>query len=239
MTNDDLHKYVHQILSHLKSNLETYEKAKEQGVAIGANPYLLIASSGINFLGSLGVPDEKLKPNEKEGKGLERKSKKGSLWYIKNYLTKVKPEYGNRGIPLFVYSALRCGQVHEGIVKGGVLIETKYKNHHLSILEIREPKIDETTKILACINTRILAEDLIKSTEFFVEDMVTFEQFSSKLAIRLSEHLETTYESSNSVDLPRYQLDDEPFDVICNFASNNPNEVRQQNSLRSRYWDEL
>lgn len=239
MTNDDLRKYVQQILSYLKSDFDAYEEARKAGVTIGAGPYLLTASSGIDFLGSLAVPDGELKDYEIKGTGLKRKSTKGSKWYIKTYLTEVNPKYGNAGVPNSVYTALRCGQVHEGIVKRGVLIGTRHPDYHLSILEIRESDTDTTTITAAYVNTRILAQDFISSTDCFVEDTVNQDQSASKLASRLSEQLEATSDPSKSVDLPRLQLDDDTLADVYDFSSSSPYDSGPRYILKSRYWEEL
>lgn len=239
MTNDDLRKYVQQILSYLKSDFDAYEDARSTGAAIGAGSYLLTASSGIDFLGSLAVPDEELKDYERQGKGLKMKNTAGSKWYIKNYLTEVNSKYGNADVPNFVYTALRCGQVHEGIVKRGVLIGTKHPEYHLSILEIRKSDIDTTTLTAAYVNTRNLAQEFITSTVHFVENMLNQDQSASKLADRLSKHLEATPDFSKSVDLPKHQLDEDTFADIYDFSSSSPHDSGQRYSLKPRYWEEL
>jgi len=239
MTNDDLRKYAQQIISYLKSDFNAYERAREAGVTIGAGPYLLTASSGIDFFGSLGVPDGELTDYEIQGTGLKRKSTKGSKWYIKNYLTRVNSQYGNTGVANFVYTALRCGQVHEGIVKRGVLIGTRHQDYHLSILEIRVSDADTTTTARAYVNTRILAQDFISSTDSFIEDKINQDQSASKLASRLSEHLRATPDQSESVDLPRLQLDDDSLADVYDFSSSSPYDTGPRYSLKSRYWEEL
>ena len=239
MTNDDLRKYIQQILSYLRSDIQAYEESRKAGATIGAGPYLLTASSGIDFLGSLAVPDVELNDYEIEGTGLKRKSTKGSKWYIKTYLTKVNSIYGNTSVPNFVYTALRCGQVHEGIVKRGVLIGTRHPAYHLSILEISASDTGTTTKTGAYVNTRILAQDFISSTDSFVEDKINHDQPASKLASRLSEHLEATSDQSESVNLPRLQLDGDSLADVYDFSSSSPYDSGPRYSLKSRYWEEL
>ena len=239
MNNEDLRKYTQQIISYLKSDFKAYEKARDVGVTIGAGPYLLTASAGIDFFGSLGVPVGELNDYEKQGTGLKRKSAKGSKWYIKNYLTKVNSKYGNIGVANFLYTALRCGQVHEGIVKRGVLIGTRHQDYHLSILEIRVS--DDETKTIArtYVNTRILAQDFISSIDFFVGDKINQDQSASELSSRLSEHLKATSDMSESIELPRLKLDDDSLADVYDFSSSSPYETGPRYTLKSRYWEEL
>ena len=150
MTNEELRKYVLEILSYLRSDFSGYEEAREKGVKSGAGPYLLTASSGIDFLGSLAVPEDKLTEYAKKGKGLERKSAAGSKWYIRTYLTKVKSTYLANGVDDLIYKSLRCGQVHEGIVKKGVLIGTRMGEPlHLKILTLKESDAEDSP--LKCV----------------------------------------------------------------------------------------
>jgi hypothetical protein len=239
MTNDDLRKYAQQIISYLKSDFNAYEEARKAGVNIGAGPYLLTASSGIDFFGSLGVPDGELDAKERNGTGLKRKSTKGSKWYIKNYLTRVNSKYGNTGVANFLYTALRCGQVHEGIVNRGILIGTRHPDYHLSILEIRKSDADTTTIAGTYVNTRVLAQDFISSTDSFVEDKINHDQSASELASRLSAHLSATLDQSESIDLPRLQLDDDSLADVYDFSSYSPAYTGPRYSLKSRYWEEL
>jgi hypothetical protein len=239
MTNEDLRKYVRQVLSYLKSDFSMYEESRKKGISIGAGSYLLTASSGIDFLGSLAVPEEKLKAYEKGAKGLERKSATGSKWYIETYLQKINSRYGRKGVPNFVYIALRCGQVHEGIVKRGVLIGTKLEDYHLSVLEIRESDTSIATRSASYVNTRILAQDFITSTDWFMKELLDEDQSASKMAHRLEEHLKHTPDAAKSVDLPRHQMDGDAFYDIYEYSSSSPHESQPRYSLKSHYWEEI
>ena len=84
----------------------------------------------IDFLGSLAIPKEELPEHAKQSKGLERKSTTGSKWYIRTYLGVVRSVYSSASVDDLIYKTLRCGQVHEGIVKRGVLIGTEMPNNH-------------------------------------------------------------------------------------------------------------
>jgi len=239
MKKDELRKYVHQIISYLKSDFGSYEEARKKGIKIGAGPYLLTASSGIDFLGSLAIPAKELSTNAQRLKGLEGKSTAGSKWYIKTYLGPVRSVYTSPSVDDLIYKTLRCGQVHEGIVKRGVLIGTEMPDdYHLSILEVRESGGDDTSIELIYVNTRILARDFISSTEHFVKDMVDQDQSASNLASRLSDHLDATPNPSRGLALPKHQVDDDAFSAIYEFSSGSPDNPSGSYYLKLRFWEE-
>lgn len=239
MTREELRKYVHQIIAYLKADFHSYEEAREKSVKIGAGPYLLTASSGIDFLGSLAIPKEELPEYAKQSKGLERKSTTGSKWYIRTYLGVVRSVYSSASVDDLIYKTLRCGQVHEGIVKRGVLIGTEMpNNYHLSILDVRESSDDDQTIRLICVNTRILAQDFISSTDHFVKDMVGQDPFASEMASRLSDHLSAIPDPSQGLALAKHEVDDDAFSAIYEFSSGSPDNPSGSYSLKPAFWEE-
>ena len=239
MEKDELHKYVQQIISYLKSDFLSYEEARKRDIKIGAGPYLLTASSGIDFLGSLAIPAQELSSNAQRLKGLEGKSTSGAKWYIKTYLGPVRSIYASPSVDDLIYKTLRCGQVHEGIVKRGVLIGTEMsEDYHLSILEVKESGGEGTSIELIYVNTRILAMDFINSTGRFVKDMVEKDKSASKMASRLSDHLDATTNLSHGLTLPKHEVDDDAFSAIYEFSSCSPDNPSGSYYLKPHFWEE-
>lgn len=239
MTNEELRKYVNQIIDYLKSDFTDYEKAREKGVKIGAGPYLLTASSGIDFLGSLAVPEAELNEKEKKAKGLELKSTKGSKWYIRTYLGKVDQKYMATKVGDLIYKYLRCGQVHEGMVKKGVMIGTEMpRSLHLEILKLKESDVADASLIrVTYVNTRVLATDFIDSIQYFVNDMNNIESFAMHMAIRLEEHLNTTGDVCQGLGLSEQEVDPHTFFEIYDVSSSSPDKPEGSYRLIDSFWN--
>lgn len=239
MKAEELCEYVGQIFTYLKSDLSAYEKARDSGVRIGAGPYLLTASSGIDFFGSLAVPNEELSDYARKCRGLKGKSAPGSKWYIRTYLGVVDPTYSVIKVDDMIYKTLRCGQVHEGIVKEGVLIGTEMSDElHLKILKLKESDAEGPPLKVVYINTRILASNFIDSIEHFVKDMKSDGSFVNEMATRLSDHLSATEYVCQNIGLPEQEVDPDIFDEIYDISSCSPQEMEGSYTLRNRFWEE-
>lgn len=134
---DFLESYYKQLRHYLVSDITSLKKSDDSGNDTGCGPYLLTTSSGIDFLGNLSCAGKKLKDNPS----------KGFKHYVTEFLGKVNPKYKAEKAPEFIYKIIRCGQVHEAIVKHQVIIGKKreHKKYHLRILSIRNPT-DKTGK---------------------------------------------------------------------------------------------
>ena len=179
--------HIEQVLVYLRSDLDSYRNAKR----IGAGPYLLTAFSGIDFLGSLGVPESELNARERGGSGLLLKSRAGSQWYIREWMGKIRKQYANPTLATRLYTDVRCGQVHEGIVKPGVLIGLRHKDFHLQPVVLDGGTRGESLPSISVlfIDTEILADEFLSSTELFLIAIRDDIQLLKRVLMRLGDHL--------------------------------------------------
>lgn len=132
--------YLHQVLGYLRADLGGYFRAKAARIHVGCGPFLLTTCSGIDFLGSVSVPDSLLDPKVQKCKTLDGKSKAGFCYYTKKFLGQVDGQYAADKMPEYLYKVLRCGQVHEAIVKRGVILGDKAgRKYHLKNLPLMPP----------------------------------------------------------------------------------------------------
>ena len=180
--------HIEQVFAYLRSDVDSYRAAER----IGAGPYLLTAFSGIDFFGSLGVPESELNDREKEGRGLLRKSGTGSRWYIREWMGQIRGEYAEPPLVNRLYTDVRCGQVHEGIVKPGLLIGLDHGDFHL-----RPVVLDGGTRGTSLpsigvlfVDTAVFADDFLGSAQVFLNALMNDDCLSQRALTRLSEHLE-------------------------------------------------
>lgn len=172
--------YFNKITSYLKSDINVFNSSD-----IGCGPYLLTTCSGIANLGEIFFPDA-------------TKDETRFTNYVEKYLSQVEPIYKRNNVDKFIYKHIRCGQVHEGIVKPGVLIGKKLDRvYHLVTLLIDDCK-GNVVKIIY-FNPKLFADDFIKSLKFCEDDL------KNEGAIKkLSTILKQRYDSHEK-DLDKYR----------------------------------
>jgi len=220
MTDEQLLDYVKHVLNYIKSDIDSYNS---QGAInrIGAGPYILTTCSGIDLFGALAVPETELSEKAKETNDLKRKSAAGSKWYIKKYMGKVKNDYKNPDISKSLYHDLRCGQVHEGIVKAGLLIGLNHEKYHLQLLSIRESSRSNDVIKVFFIDTCVFANDFLESTEHFIHEIAHDDVLRSRAKDRLRAHIR----NANPVNLrsvPEVNIDVTEFGELYNTSSSSP-----------------
>ncbi|MFH1717616.1 MAG: hypothetical protein ABIF19_09720 [Planctomycetota bacterium] len=188
MTKGELLAHIEKVLAYLRSDVESYKVASE----IGAGPYLLTAFSGIDFFGSLGVPDSELNDRKKQGRGLLHKSRTGSLWYIREWMGQIREQYAKPALATCLYTDVRCGQVHEGIVKPGLLIGLRHKELHLRRLCLdggtRGASLPDVGVLF--VDTAVFADDFLRSSQVFLDTISHDDCLCQRALARLDEHLQ-------------------------------------------------
>ena len=185
MTKVELLAHIDQVLAYLRSDVGSYS-----GTVAG--PYLLTAFSGIDFFGSLGVPESKRNDSKKQGRGLLNKSRKGSLWYIKKWMGQIREQYAKPALATCLYDDVRCGQVHEGIVKPGLLIGLNRKKLHLKCLFFdggtRGASLPDAGVLF--VDTAVFADDFLRSSQLFLDEIRHDDCLCKRALARLNEHLQ-------------------------------------------------
>jgi hypothetical protein len=179
---------IEQVFAYIRSDIDSYRAAER----IGAGPYLLTAFSGIDYFGSLGVPDSELNDREKEGRGLLRKSGTGSRWYIREWMGQIRGRYAEPALVNCLYTDVRCGQVHEGIVKPGLLIGLDHRDFHLQsvVLDGGTRGILLPSIGVLFVDTAVFADDFLDSGQVFLNAIRNDDCLSQRVLTRLGEHLE-------------------------------------------------
>ncbi len=180
--------HIEQVFTYLRSDVNNYRAAER----IGAGSYLFTAFSGIDFFGSLGVPESELNDREKEGRGLLRKSAKGSRWYIREWMGQIRGQYAELALVNRLYTDVRCGLVHEGIVKPGLLIGLDHGDFHLQhvVLDGGTRGTSLPSIGVLFVDTAIFADDFLASAQVFLNAIKNDDCLSQRALTRLSEHLE-------------------------------------------------
>ena len=233
---DFLNLYVDKIIHYLTSDIKGYFKAEDNGIDIGCVPYLLSASSGIDFLGSLSIPFSQLGPNVQPG--LNGKSTKGSPYFIKEFMGQVDTVYCANGIPEFIYKVVRCGQVHEAIVKVGVLTGKKYgRDYHLKQLSISQGSVySGQSKDFVYLNASVFAEDFILSLPYF-KSLMGDRSRATEMADRLLDYFNSLgsmvpgFPSSSKIE-----IDDKICEELYERGSSSPFDSAGSTTLRNDFW---
>jgi hypothetical protein len=180
--------HIKQVFTYIRSDIDSYRAAEK----VGAGPYLLTAFSGIDFFGSLGVPESELTDREKEGRGLLRKSGTGSRWYIREWMGQIRGQYAEPALVNRLYTDVRCGQVHEGIVKPGLLIGLNHRDFHLRpvALDGGSRGISLPSISVLFVDTAVFADDFLGSAQVFLNSIRNDDCLSQRILARLGEHLQ-------------------------------------------------
>lgn len=240
ITKEELLKlYYDQIKHYLKSDIRGLMESDDSGGDVGCGPYLLSACSGIDFLGTLSLP------YSGSGSGLKGKSRKGFKNYITKFLSKVDRIYAYNKVDDFIYTIIRSGQVHEGIVKQGVLIGKKLgREYHLKILAFREedsrnegdPRVE--IKKFRYFDTRVFAEDFLKSLDYFEElfrDASKIEEMAQGLSDNYQEMLNDL--QGNLPDLEEKDVNEYKLSDLYELSSSTP--YGRLATLRPDFWQIL
>ena len=75
-------------------------------------PYVLLVSTGIDFLGGLSQGFYKIENGRKRGNSSDR-----FRAFIKEWFGRINPHYQIQGIPEIIYNPTRCGTSHQSIYK--------------------------------------------------------------------------------------------------------------------------
>lgn len=168
------------ITDYLKGDINALKRSDDLGNDVGCGPYLLTASSGIADLGEIFFPDA-----NKDGTRFTS--------YIKKYLVQVDPVYNRNNADIFIYKHIRCGQVHEAIVKSQVIIgKGKGRDYHLKRLLIDTVSGNSIKAIF--FNPRLFADDFLESLKYCerdLEDAILIEKISNFLTERYKSHVES------------------------------------------------
>lgn len=228
---DFLESYYKKVRHYLVSDITSLKKSDDSGNDTGCGPYLLATSSGIDFLGNLSCPGKKLKDNPS----------RGFKHYVIEFLGKINPKYKAEKVADFIYKIIRCGQVHEAIVKHQVIIGKKpeHKKYHLRILSIRNPT-DQTGKPVEIIyfNPRIFADDFLNSLRHFGESFDNAAKIK-EMADRLEDNLNLTSDEVRKTwpDLEREYLDEKSIRDLYEWGSASPHQPEGSLiGLRNDFW---
>lgn len=230
-----LERYYKDIRHYLEGDINALKECDNTGNDTGCGPYLLTTCSGIDFLGSLSLPDA--------GGGLKRKSGRGFKHYVTTFLRQVNPLYKDTEVADFIYQFARNGQVHEAIVKPRIMIG-KNETYHLKILSIvKNTDKPEDRQELMYINTRKLADEFLQSLDYF-ERLFDDDTKVERMTDRLSNHLEKTKKEvatkweSLKAKLSVIEIDDRTNFHLYERGSMAP-DYEPPAELSHDYWDQL
>lgn len=215
-------RYFNKITSYLKSDINALKSSDDKGIDVGCGPYLLTTCSGIANLGELFFPDA-------------TKDETRFTNYVKKYLGQVDSVYRKNNVDRFIYKHIRCGQVHEAIVKSRVLIGKKF-DHLITLL------IDDCEggfiKIIY-FNPKSFADDFIKSLVFSEEDLRN-EDIINKFTISLEQRYNSHEEALNKYwpELSEMKIDYNNFSSLYESSSAAPN-FPGGIYLKENFWKEL
>jgi len=197
---EEIVQYFNKITSYLKSDISALNFCDDKGKDVGCGPFLLTTCSGIANLGEILFPDV-------------TRDEPRFTNYIKKYLGQVEAIYKRNNVDKFIYKHIRCGQVHEGIVKSGVLIGKKLdRTYHLVSLLIDGCK--GNVKKIIYFNPKLFADDFIKSLKFCEKDLKNTDALQN-----VSIFLKQRYDlHENDLDKYRPELDEKKMDYN-NFGS--------------------
>jgi hypothetical protein len=190
MTGDQLKTYYERLKRYFKSDIQALIHADDHKENVGCGPYLLVTCSAIDFLGNLHHAKRNLDENVSEG----------FKHYVTIFLTKVNRVYGLPDVPKLIYKIIRCGQVHEAIVKPGVYIgKRNNKDAHLKFLSISPERSKEIVPKWIYFDVRIFAEDFLDSLKYFEESFNSKGELE-RMAKKLQEHLDDIKEKFQNIN---------------------------------------
>jgi len=223
-----------QIKHYLKSDINSLQKSDDNGYDVGCGPYLLTTCSGIDFLGSLSCPSSK--------HGLEGKSHDGYKYYVPKILGMVDLKYKADNVATWIYKFVRCGQVHEAMVKFKVIIGKKWgREYHLKLLSIPE-KTDEikNRKKVIYFNPRIFAEDFVDSLAHF-EKLFEVDENIERMYCNLIKAKKKTEEDLNKIwntlDVNQVDVNDKICDNIYEYITSASPYTKPLGKLRDDWLD--
>ena len=126
-------------------------------------PYVLLVSTGVDFLGGLSQGFCKIENGRKRGNSSDR-----FRAFIKEWFGRINSHYQIQGIPEIIYSSTRCGASHQSIYKKEVesasYIYPRDKHLHHMIDIYGEDRI--------CIHALQLVDDFIEAQNLFREKYI-------------------------------------------------------------------
>ena len=214
MTGDQLKMYYERLKNYFKSDIQALIHADDHKEDVGCGPYLLVTCSAIDFLGNLHYDKQVLDKNI--GDGFKH--------YVSNFLMKVNTIYGLTGVSDLIYKIIRCGQVHEAIVKPGIYIGKRNKrDEHLKYLSISPHRSIINVPKWVYFDVRIFAEDFLESLQYFEKEFAVQNKLI-EMAERLDRHLTKTTEELQKINpqIETIEINIFNFDRLYNTTSATP-----------------
>lgn len=202
--------YFRKITDYLSGDIKALQKADDTGNDVGCGPYLLTTCSGIDNLGELFFPE------------LKAQSGAPFMAYVRNYLGGIDPIYKKNNVDKFIYVHIRCGQVHEAIVKSQVLIgKKKGRECHLKRLLIDTGA--GNNKEVVFFNPRLFADDFLASLRICESDLdkqEVIDKASNFLRQRYDSHERSL--TGYKPDLEEVRIDSNNFSELYQSSSTSP-----------------
>lgn len=214
MTGDQLKTYYERLKKYFKSDIQALIHADDHKENVGCGPYLLVTCSAVDFLGNLHHDKSEIK----------NQSSEGFKHYILKFLSKINPVYGLPDVPELIYNIIRCGQVHEAIVKPGVYIgKRNKKDEHLKYLSISLEKSKMIAPKWIYFDVRIFAEDFLNSLPYFEESFNSKTELE-RMAKKLQTHLEKIKKRLQKINpkIDILKIDPSNFAELYNTTSSTP-----------------
>lgn len=126
-------------------------------------PYVLLVSTGIDFLGGLSQGFCKIENGRKRGNSSDRFKA-----FVKEWLGRINPNYQIQGIPEIIYNSTRCGASHQSIYKKEV--------ESASYIYPQDKHLQHMTDLYGedriFIHALQLVDDFIKAQNLFREEYI-------------------------------------------------------------------
>jgi hypothetical protein len=229
-------KYLDQIIFYLCSDIKSYLESEEKNVSVGCGPFLLTAASGVDFLGSTCVPATELSGKVKSG--LEDKSKAGFIYYLDTFMREVNDSYSATGMGEYLYKVVRCGQVHEAMVKHGVMMGKKGgRDYHLKMLAISRGTSSSSPPVRCFyFNAKEFARDFVNSIRFFNERFDRDDDMTITVISRLQEYETDLGSLPNWPEVREVTIDDRTCADLYERSSSSPFNPSGVTTLIGKYW---
>ena len=223
----EVRSYYEKITGYLKKDLSALMLSDDKGYDVGCGPYILTTCSGIDNLGEIFAP---------------RTFRRNAAWFkffIREYLGKVQQVYQNNKVDTFIYKVIRCGQIHEAIVKPGVLIGKQHKEYHLKILKIAKEWGSLTPIKLVFFNVRSFAEDFLASLKYCEEKLKDDGVIVKSYDFLVSrDHKNEKIQRKFQPKLEEVEINYDNFSTLYQSSSSSPR-VQGGTYLKEEFWQEF